>query len=110
MGAVHRGDVVGAGVVEHRVPVRELLHPAGADVQGAHGVAEQQRHHGRHAALQQRRQVLQHRAGAAGQRTRSLPLCQLQGKSKHPLERGGLARAEPSAELKSAECGNSFTI
>lgn len=65
MGAVHCGDVIRARVVEHRVPVRKLLHLAGSDVQGANGVADEQRNNRRNAALKQGGDVLQQRAGAA---------------------------------------------
>lgn len=68
MGAVHCGDVIGARIVEHRVPVRKLLHLAGSDVQGANGVADEQRNNRRNAALEQGGDVLQQRAGAEEKR------------------------------------------
>lgn len=65
MGAVHCGDVIRARVVEHRVPVRKLLHLAGSDVQGANRVTDEQRNNRCNAALEQGSDVLQQSAGAA---------------------------------------------
>lgn len=64
--AVHCGDVVGTRVVQHGVPVRKLLHPAGADMQGADWVADEQRDDCCNAALEQGGNMLQQRAGTAG--------------------------------------------
>jgi len=99
MSAVHCGDVVGARVVEHRVPVRELLHLAGADVQRADRVTDEQRNNGRDAALQRGSDVLQQCAGTVEGERNLLLFCQLHRKPNHRLRSGGPRTAEPSAEL-----------
>ena len=63
LGAVQGVDVVGAGVVQHGVPVGQHLDPAGVDANLAHRLRHQQSDHGRHAALQHGCDVLQQRAG-----------------------------------------------
>lgn len=64
MSAVHRGDVVRTWVVKHRVPVRKLLHLAGADMQRADGVTDEQRNNCCNAALKQGGDMLQQCTGA----------------------------------------------